>query len=165
MSEKLRTKTSKIWEFIFWNTSIHIWVFIKIFCVISVCLMCAFLWCMCICVRACVFMTLHFEHFLPWARISYLLLCIPGYLRAIGKMCVSLPSNHSCSGSLHLALCRFSESELMSSGLCSKRFIQQLLHSSLYFRIRDAQPVLYSSTGLFVRALCCVDKHSNRKCL
>lgn len=41
----------------------------------------------------------------------------------------------------------------------------QLLHSFLNFRIRDVQPVLYSSTGLFVRALCCVDKHSNRKCL
>lgn len=41
----------------------------------------------------------------------------------------------------------------------------QLLHSSLNLKIRDAQLVLYFSTGLPVRALCCVDKHSNRKCL
>lgn len=41
----------------------------------------------------------------------------------------------------------------------------QLLHSSLNFKIRDAQLVFYSSMELFVRALCCVDKHSNRKCL
>lgn len=51
MSEKLRTKTSKIWEFIFWNTSIHIWVFIKIFCVISV-------WCVHSC-GVCVYVCVH----------------------------------------------------------------------------------------------------------
>lgn len=150
LPEKLGTKTSQIWEFIFGIFGIFVGF---------------------ICPRVCLSICVCNIH--NTARVTLSILSQISYpsplfqatlLWALGETSVYLDLPTVTLGLSHLALCGFSGFELRSSGLPCLYSATSLwlLPSFLDFWIRNAQLVLCFGTGLAVSALCCIYKHSNK---